>query len=843
MNTAGLKPVPPNDAWGRAKGIFEQLLETPGAQRAEQLEFLCAGDESLRREVETLLSAHDSAGEFLSESSFNAGALFDAVETAAASQAIGECIGRYRLVERLGEGGFGEVFLAKQEEPVRREVALKVVKPGMDSRQIIARFEAERQAIARMDHPHIAKVFDAGQTALGRPYFVMEIVRGLPITKHCSTEGLGLRERLELFIAVCDAVQHAHQRGIIHRDLKPSNILVTNGAPRIIDFGVAKAITPDGVEMTQLTDHRQFIGTPAYMSPEQAQESGDVDTRSDVYSLGVVLYELLTQHTPFDRQVSTRSGLLEWQRAIRELDPPRPSERARADSKIAHDDSTRMLHQIMPRDLRGELDWIVMKCLEKDRSRRYATVSELATDIQRFLRNEAVNAGPPSAGYRLRKFAARHRAGILASAAVLSALVIGLGFAIFGLLAAQRSQKQAAESLIVAQENARQAREAAERANAVRDFLQGMLAQANPRESGRTSVTVRDALEQAARQIDGSALKDQPDTLASVRLVIGRAYRELAMLNEAMTHIDAALAAFEQLRGPADASVAEALQERGSVFKAQGKHAKAEADFRRALSLRRAAPSDPDKLVAILNDTGTSLIDQRSLDEADKLLTEALELVTQPAFDHSARRGEVLNNLGWVAFYRQKLPEAEDYFRRAIQANRTVLGPDHPNLATNLDNLAQMLVARGAVDEGEAAYRDALRIRREVYGDHHPEIAVTLHNLAVLLHGQNRMDECETNLRESLRILKAAHGWANSDTLVVMNSLVSVFAARQNLGEAESTMLDAFEGVRERPEINDAERKGLAERIAQFYQAIGNATKAAEWTQTAAKFSANPERD
>ncbi len=364
----------------------------------------------------------------------------------------GDRIGRYKLLEKIGEGGYGVVYMAEQTEPIRRRVALKIVKLGMDTRQVIARFEAERQALALMDHPNIAKVLDAGATDTGRPYFVMELVRGIRITDYCDEQNLSTRERLDLFIQVCQAVQHAHQKGIIHRDLKPSNVLVTEldgtPVPKVIDFGIAKATGQQLLtDKTLFTAFQQFIGTPAYMSPEQARMSGaDVDTRSDIYTLGVLLYELLTGHVPFEKKDFLQAGLDEMRRVIREKEPPKPSTRLSSLSagdlttvaKRRHAEPPRLIHLV-----RGDLDWIVMKCLEKDRARRYETASGLAQDLARHLNNEPVTAAAPGAAYRVGKFIRRHRYGFATASALLLLLIAGVVVSMWQMVRARAAERQA----------------------------------------------------------------------------------------------------------------------------------------------------------------------------------------------------------------------------------------------------------------------------------------------------------------------------------------------------------------------------------------------------------------
>jgi serine/threonine protein kinase/formylglycine-generating enzyme required for sulfatase activity len=420
--------------------IFESVVGRPDAERAALLDDACGNDGALRDEVEALLKAHDEARGFL-EAPTSGGAETAVTTASPPREGRGTVIGRYKLLERLGEGGFGAVWMAEQKSPVRRRVALKIIKLGMDTEQVIARFEAERQALAMMDHPNIAKVFDAGTTEAGRPYFVMELIKGVPIVEYCDTEKLDTHRRLDLFVEVCNAIQHAHHKGVIHRDIKPGNVLVTlhDGVPvpKVIDFGIAKATNAELTARTLFTEHHQVLGTPAYMSPEQAEMSGlDIDSRTDVYSLGVLLYELLTGTTPFTTKELVRQGLAEMMRIIREDEPQKPSTRLSSLGETAT--RTAAQQQVDVRRLgvllRGDLDWIVMKCLEKERRRRYETASELAADVRRHLDDEPVTASPPSARYRLAKLVRRHRTGVIAAAIAAAALALGGAAAIVGAL-------------------------------------------------------------------------------------------------------------------------------------------------------------------------------------------------------------------------------------------------------------------------------------------------------------------------------------------------------------------------------------------------------------------------
>ena len=469
------KPTPPEPR--REEAIFDAALALPPEQRKAYLDRACGDDATLRNHLEVLMRSHERSSGFL-EPAVSPATAGTMVVSIPPSEQPGDVIGPYKIREKLGEGGCGVVYVAEQLEPVRRRVAIKVIKLGMDTRSVIARFEAERQALAMMDHPNIAKVLDAGSTETGRPYFVMELVRGIRITDYCDQNQLNTRQRLELFIQVCHAVQHAHQKGIIHRDIKPSNILVTlhDGVPvpKVIDFGIAKATEGRLTDLTVYTELRQFIGTPAYMSPEQAEMSGlDIDTRSDIYSLGVLLYELLIGRTPFDAEELIQSGLDEMRRTIREKEPVRPSTRLstmlQADltavAKRQSAEPPKLVHFI-----RGDLDWIVMKSLEKDRTRRFESASGLALDVQRFLKNEPIEARPPSGLYRFQKLVRRNKALFGGVAAVVGALILGLGMSLYLFI----QERHALRRAIAAERRQAELREQAEKGLALEKHIREM---------------------------------------------------------------------------------------------------------------------------------------------------------------------------------------------------------------------------------------------------------------------------------------------------------------------------------------------------------------------------------
>ena len=524
-----------SDANERAGIVFFQALRLPADQRPAFLEAECAEDSGLRTEVDGLMRDHEKAGSFLDGDA----TIFNRLKEEFGRlqhEVAGNRIGPYKLMEQLGEGGFGVVWVAEQEAPVRRRVALKILKPGMDTKEVIARFEQERQALAMMDHPHIAKVLDAGATALGRPFFVMELVRGIKITTYCDEANLPTADRLRLFIAVCRAVQHAHQKGIIHRDLKPSNILVTlhDGVPvpKVIDFGIAKATQQQRLtDLTIYTQFEQMLGTPLYMSPEQAEMSGiDIDTRSDIYSLGVLLYELLTGRTPFDPESLMKRGLDEIRRAVRELEPQKPStfistlalERRTTLARQRQIDGAKLVGQI-----RGDLDWIVMKALEKDRSRRYETADNFAQNLQRHLDCEPVQARPPTTGYRFRRFARRNKFAFAAGTGIAAALVAGLAVSTWMFYKEKHARERAVAAEAAQSSERLKAETEASKSRQVAQFLKNMLDGVGPSVAlGRDTVMLREILDKTAGRV-GHDLEGQPEVEAELRSTIGDVYRAL----------------------------------------------------------------------------------------------------------------------------------------------------------------------------------------------------------------------------------------------------------------------------------------------------------------------------
>jgi tetratricopeptide (TPR) repeat protein/tRNA A-37 threonylcarbamoyl transferase component Bud32 len=811
-----------------AADIFHGARELPASARATYLDGACGKDVALRAKVEALLKADAEAGSFLGS---------PAEEQAAhtAQEQAGAQIGRYKLLEQIGEGGMGTIWMAEQREPVKRRVALKIIKLGMDTRQVIARFEAERQALAMMDHPHIAKVFDAGATETGRPYFVMEYIKGIPILEFCDQNKVDTRARLQLFTQVCHAIQHAHQKGIIHRDIKPSNVLVTlhDGVPvpKVIDFGIAKATNSELTSKTLFTEHRQMVGTPAYMSPEQAEMSGlDIDTRSDIYSLGVLLYELLTGTTPFNIKALLESGFGEMLRAIREDEPHKPSTRI---SSLGDTGTRTALQRSVDAKklstlLRGDIDWIVMKCLEKDRSRRYETASGLAADIQRHLHDEPVTAGAPSAGYKLHKFVRRNRGQVLAGSAVFAALLIGVvGFAWQAKVAdeqrivaenarvseteqrkladaskneAETQAKIAKEQEAAAMKSAAEARaqeaEAKKQAfiaEAIARFQTEMLAAADPQKLLGDKVTVVQVMEAAVKLLDGGSLKDQPLVEAGVRNTIGLTLRGLARYDDAEPNLRKSLAIFRAALPARHPNIATGLNNLAVVLKDQNRLAEAETLYREALEMRRAAvPDGRPELAAALNQLANLLLAQNKYAEAESVQREAL------AIEHAVfPAGHVviaksLGSLGVALAFQNKLAEAEPLFRESLAIYRAGLPAGHPEIASGLHNLAGFLHAQHRFAEAEPLHREALAIRRACLSAGHPDRRSSLDSLAVLLEAQGKFAEAEPLFREALDVSRASLPAGHKDIAHGLSDLGRLLRAQNMFVDAEPLLREAL---------------------------------------------------
>jgi non-specific serine/threonine protein kinase/serine/threonine-protein kinase len=702
---------------------------------------------------------------------------------------IPERIGPYRIVRRLGEGGMGVVFLAEQVEDLERQVAIKLIKHGVDSKQVLARFEVERQALALMDHPGIARVLDAGTAERGEPYFVMEYVDGLPITAFCDRHALSMRARLELFARVCDAVQHAHRRGIIHRDLKPSNILVAESdqgpVPKVIDFGVAKATAQRRLEWSVFTEMGYLIGTPEYMSPEQADTSGfDVDTRTDVYSLGVVLYELLVGCTPHDARALREAGLQVMLREIRERDCPTPSARfstlgadSTAVASARSTDPAALLRQ-----LRGEVEWIVMRAVEKERDRRYDSPHDLAADVERFLGNRAVLAGPPSATYRLRKFVRRHRLGVAVGAAVLL-LAVGL-FA-----------REWVQARRIAQERDR-ANIEAEAARQVADFMIGLFRVSDPGEARGNSITAREILDRGAQEIE-ETLADQPQVQARMMGTMGEVYMSLGLFEPAEPLIQRAVSATRELLGENHAETLRAMGQRAILYWNQGRYDEAETLHAKVLEARerQLGPDHPDTLVSVHN-LALAIDGQGRLDEAAPLYRRSLEGRERALGRDDPDTLKSRNSLANVLIQLGEYEDAESLHRATMESRRRLLGDDHPSTLISQYNVTVTQLYQGRLDRAERTCRETLEARRRVLGDEHPQTLLSLNLLAVIYQNQGRYDEAEPVIHEVYETEKRLRGPEHPKTLTYMMNVALNLQLQERSVEAERLLRENLEITR-----------------------------------------------
>ena len=708
---------------------------------------------------------------------------------AEAAAVASRSFGPYRLLHIIGEGGMGEVWLAEQTAPIRRQVALKVIKAGMDTVQVVARFEAERQALALMDHPAIATVYDGGTTPEGRPYFVMEHVKGEPITTYCDRHKLAMKDRLELFAQVCDGVQHAHQKGVIHRDLKPSNVLVAvqddRPVPKIIDFGVAKATARQLTDRTLYTELGAMIGTLEYMSPEQAEMGGlDIDTRTDVYALGVILYELLSGTLPFESKELRQAGFAEIQRTIREKEPPRPSTRITrlggASTAAATNRNTepRRLASV----LRGDLDWVTMRALEKDRTRRYQTVNALAAEVRRYLNHEPVVAGPPSAVYRARKFVRRHRFGVAAAATL---VVLLAAFAVTMALQARR----------IALERDRANREA-ETARQVSSFLVGLFEVAKPSEAAANSVTAREILDKGAARIQ-TDLREQPAVQATLMSTMGAAYHSLGSYKNARTLKDQALTLQRQVYGPGSPEAAGGLVSLAETMSSQAEHKEAEQRAREAVALLRAAPGADATLARALRELAWALYLQGNAADAESAAREAYGLYARQPNPPDKELADCLSTLGGILLDKADLAGAARAYEEALTLRRRAYGPSHPRTVSASANLAAVWIAQGELAKAEAAYREIVALDRQQLGPDHPSLGNSLSNLGAILYLQKKYYEAENYYRQALAIDRRAMGARHPDVATNLTNIGQALTMQRKYAEAEAVLGESIAIKRE----------------------------------------------
>jgi len=772
--------------------VFNTALELPPAERAAYLDQACAGETALRQRVEALLQASEESCACLEGS---AAVLPGRGRTVSPphipAEKPGDRIGRYKLLEQIGEGGCGVVYMAEQEQPVRRRVALKVIKLGMDTKQVIARFEAERQALALMDHPNIAKVLDAGATNTGRPYFVMELVKAIPITRYCDENNFNTVRRLSLFVQVCQAIQHAHQKGIIHRDIKPSNVLVADHdglpVPKIIDFGIAKATTDQRLtDKTLFTAFEQFLGTPAYMSPEQAKLSGlDIDTRSDIYSLGVLLYELLTGKTPFDAKRLREAGLDEVRRIIRDDEPARPS--TKLETLDAVEQTTVATHRQsdppkLAHLLRGDLDWIVMKALDKDRSRRYETANGLAMDIQRHLENEPILARPPSAAYRLQKAWQRHKTAFAVASLIAVVLVAATGISAWQAVRAIHAETLARERLTESEASSALAMERLAESEAIRKFLTDVFQSPDPARDGRT-ITVAESLSNAVDNLD-TELTNQPARRAKLQATLGLTYFALGLYREAIPLQEKVRDYCMAASGLEYPDTLNAMDNLARSYYEVGRWPEALKLREQVLTIRRKAlgPEHPDTLSAMHN-LAISYDDADRRDEALKLREQLLTLRRKVLGPEHLDTLWAMDDLA-ISYAEDRRDEALKLREQLLTLRRKALGPEHPDTLHAMHGLALSYISLRRNDEALKLLEQVLALRRKVNGPEHPDTLWAMNDLALSYGSVGRYNDAITLQEQALTLRRKALGPKHSDTGRSMNDLAYSYSAVGRSSEA-----------------------------------------------------------
>ena len=747
-----------------AKEIFLDALEAPADERRALIDARCEGDADLAARVERLIAGHERSS-----------TLFGAQVPGAIGALPGELragtrIGDYELRGEIGAGGFAVVWRAEQLQPVRRTVALKVLKAGMDTREVVQRFEVERQALAMMDHPCIARVFDGGATESGRPWFAMELVDGVPITQYCDRHALGKPERLRLFREACRAVQHAHQKGVIHRDLKPSNVLVgiVDGVPmpKVIDFGIAKAVERDLTEHSIRTLAGQVIGTPAYMSPEQADETSDIDTRCDVYALGALLYELLSGVPPFEETVLRNAGLSEVLRVIREEDPPRPSTRLGSETRV------------LAREVRGDLDWIVMRCLEKDRERRYDSAGILANEIDRHLAGEPVLAGPPDLSYRVSKFVRRHRISLGATATIIVLLAVGVVVSWTQLVRARAAERK----LVV---EAQKTQTELAKYQSTSGFLESILMGVDPGYAqGEDTRLLQRVLDQASARVAADSA-GVPEVEASLRRVIGGAYQTLGRLEQAEQQLAQSLELREQLEGVEPARLRESRLALGSLFLSEGRIEEAAPLLEAGLPDWPVAESVEPDLEAFSNFAVLRLHQGRT-GEAEDLLREVEARRAELHGEADARTIRAMNNLGMVLSSAGRPEEAAERYTRAAELQLEVQGPRHPETLKAFTNLGGILVELGRTEEAAGYLYDALAWKREVLPDGDASLLVSYNNLARLHQRDGRAEEAEQMYLEAREMIDRTETSGMPNAIILRINYARMLAEQRRVDEAEA---------------------------------------------------------
>jgi len=852
------------DEFARAVSVFEEACRLEPQARSVFLDAECLGNAELRDTVESMLR-HDHGVESEGDPLVGAGrvVLAGAVGPLTTGRRngggtvgtswVGKQIGRYRIVGVLGAGGMGTVFEAQQEQPARR-VALKVLSAALCSRELMRRFEFEAEVLGRLQHPGIAQIYDAGTLDgefVGRPYFVMELIDGEPLSAYARRQRMSMRARLELFAQICRAVEHAHQKGIVHRDLKPGNILVDNaGRPKILDFGVARSMDADAQGNTLRTAPGQLIGTLAYMCPEQiVGGAGSIDLRADVYALGVILFELLAERLPFD--LSKRS-IPDAARIITEQDPPSMG--------------------TINRTFRGDIETIVAKALEKDTERRYASAAALAADIERYLRSEPILARPTTTFYQIGKFARRNKPLVAGVAVAFAALVLGVVFTTTQWQRAVRAERQSAIRLAETSDARDQAEDSAARAGRISRFLQSTLGLADPNIRGGEELSVRMMLDDAARRMEVE-LSDDPAVEASLRLTVGQGYRRLGMVAQAETQLRTALDLRQALEGDKRREVAEAqydlaellriqgnftqaeqlleqvlalpntvlpgeddiriqsINTLGHVRYKQGRLDEAERLFGEAVRLRREVAGESDnRTLLYMNNLGTTWKAQGKLDEAEELLRRTLALRHQLNPDKHTTVAQVLQNLASVLKDKNLLDEAESLHREALAMYRSLLPMTHPDVLTAMNNLGAVLLAKGDYAGAEPIALETLSVKRGLYGEQHPTVAAALHNLGVLQDAKGDYAHAEENLSAALAMRERLLGAGHLRTAGTQSALAKLYMKQQRYAEAEPLFLTAHDTFLSHLGPDHRHTANAATDLAKLYEAQNRPDEAARWT-------------
>ena len=799
--------------------VVGRALERSPAERDGYLASVLADDTPLLDEARRLVQ--DAEEPSLADVT----ARVDAIVGGAAAEAVREPapapshIGPYEVVRLLGRGGMGVVYLGRQHEPLRRDVAIKVVRAGLADRDTLARFAAERQALALMQHPGIARVFDAGTTEDGLPYFVMEPVEGHPITEYCDRHRLDLDARLELFAEVCGAVHHAHQRGVIHRDLKPSNVLVVNedgkATPKVIDFGIAKAVEGMLAEQGAQTRAGSLIGTVDYMSPEQVRGDPEgVDVRTDVYSLGIVLYELVTGRHPFADTALRRGGLVEAQRIILESEPPRPStsvDTAERRNERAQERATDV--RTLRRRVREDLDWIVMRALEKDPERRYPSALDLARDLDRYANDQPVSAGPPSLPYRARKFVRRHRMAVVAASLVVLALVSGSAAAASGFVRASAE---------------------ARRAETISTFLTDLLASVRPDLDGR-AVTVQEILDDARERLRAGEFADDRETEASLALVIGHSYEGLGRFDEALQMLRHSVELRRDELAPDDTRLYESLYRLATVLWKQG-------ELEEALTLRLDIAEMTERVFGAahpehaesMSNLGNTYADLGDLDAAAQYLARAVEVGRAlPGESGELDLARFLNNLGTVYFDQQAWDRAIEVFQETLEIRARLLGEESDVYAITLVNLANAQLNMGELEAAERSHRRAVELEEEIFGEEHPSTAYAYSGLAEALLQQGRAAEAEPYVRRALETRIATSGGSYWRVAIEHRKLAEVLMATSRLEEAERELRTGWEGLLAASEVTHPRAREVAATMARLQALMGDEVSAGRWAALA----------